>query len=434
MRLPGRMSAAIEVLDDIETFKRPASEALREWGVKHRFAGAGDRAAIGNFVYDALRRRSLHTFLMQEASSRALVLSVAVRDWGEDPLTLQSTLQTEKFAPDPLSDEELARLTAPLAAMDPPPHISANIPDWTQPFFEEAFGASWHEEAAALSARPPLDMRVNEIKGSFERAFKSLDRFHPEHSALTPLAVRLAPGTRDARTPNVTADEAYRKGWVEIQDLGSQIVSTLIDATPGDQVLDYCAGGGGKTLAMAGAMQNKGQIFAYDAERSRLAPIYDRLKRAGAHNVQVCPPAQGVLDNLLQRMDKVVVDAPCTGSGTWRRRPDAKWRLSPNQLETRQSEQAKILRMAARYVKTGGELIYITCSLFPTENAEQVRRFLAEMSGFKAMDMRARWTRILPPNAPVPKWFGSQGGMLTPASTGTDGFFIAVLQKQKDEG
>src|SRR5690606_28131575 len=153
-----------------------------------------------------------------------------------------------------------------------------------------------------------------------------------EAEALMPDGIRIAPGGRDSRTPNVQVDESFLKGGFEVQDFGSQAVAALAGARAGEQVLDLCAGAGGKTLAMAAAMQNKGQIFAHDSDRQRLAPIYERLKRAGARNVQVRPPGEGALDDLAGRMDRVVVDAPCTGTGTWRRRPDTKWKLTPEQL------------------------------------------------------------------------------------------------------
>src|SRR5690606_8191794 len=155
--------------------------------------------------------------------------------------------------------------------------------------------------------------------------------------------LRMFAGGKEARTPNVQSDEGYIKGWFEVQDLGSQAVATLAGARPGEQVLDLCAGGGGKTLAMAAAMGNKGQIFAYDSDRSRLAPIYDRLKRNGVRNVQVRAPEPGALDDLVGKVDRVLIDAPCTGTGTWRRRPDTKWKLTPELLTQRMGEQAAIL-------------------------------------------------------------------------------------------
>ncbi len=178
---------------------------------------------------------------------------------------------------------------------------------------------------------------------------------------------------------------------MEIQDEGSQLVSLLAGAEPGMQVLDLCAGGGGKTLALAGEMNNKGQIFATDSDQRRLAPIHDRLTRAGVRNVQVRTPRNGVmpLDDLEDRMDLVLVDAPCTGTGTWRRHPDAKWRMRPNALALRVEEQAGVLNHAMRFVKPGGRLVYITCSLLDEENGAQIKAFRARHPDFALVDLAA---------------------------------------------
>lgn len=429
MRLPGRLSAAMEVLADIEARKRPATDALRDWGLGHRFAGAGDRGVIGNLVHDALRRRASHAFAMGADTPRALVLAVAVFDWGENADALTADFAADRFAPEPLADDELSRLKAvdPLASA--PDHVRADVPDWLAPSFAATFGDAWVTEGRALATRPPLDLRINTLKSSRERVMKTLARFHPVPGPVAPNALRIPAGTREGRVPNVQADEGFVKGWFEIQDAGSQIVSALAGAAPGLQVLDYCAGGGGKTLAMAAAMGNTGQIFAYDAERARLAPIHDRLKRAGARNVQVRNPDPGALDDLEARMDRVVVDAPCTGTGTWRRRPDAKWRLAPGQLETRRAEQAQILESAVSCVKPGGELVYITCSLLPEENWNQIAHFLAQHAEFTPVSLPDRWLETFGAEARTPLAVEGGGIMLTPATMDTDGFFCSVLRK-----
>jgi len=429
MRLPGRIAAAIEVLEDMERRKRPASEALKGWALDHRFAGAGDRAAIGNLVYDALRRRASHAFLMGSDSPRALVLSVAVRDWGEGVEQLNQDMSTDRFGPDSLSEEERLNLSKDSASAlaHAPREVQADVPGWLDSSLEEAFGADWVGEGRALTGRPPLDMRVNTLKATRERVEKSLARFAPVATRYAPDGLRIASGPRDARTANVQADEGYRKGWFEIQDEGSQLVSLLAGARPGEQVLDLCAGAGGKTLALAAAMANSGQIFAYDSDRARLAPIHERLKRNGVRNAQVRNPDPGALDDLAGKMDRVVVDAPCTGTGTWRRRPDAKWKLTPEQLAARIEEQRAVLDQAAGFVKPGGTLVYITCSILPEENTRQVTAFLERHPGFAAVDMAEVWTQVLPNGGPAP--LTEAGLLLTPARTDTDGFFIARLTR-----
>ena len=273
-----------------------------------------------------------------------LVLSVAIRDWGITPDELADAFAGDAHAPETLSADEVARLAHDGIA-GAPDHVRADIPEWLTPSVREALGDDWMAEGQGLAFRPPLDLRVNTLKSTRDKVAKSLARFAPQEG-VAPDGLRIPAGERDSRTPNVQTDEGYLKGWFEVQDFGSQIVALLAGAKPGEQVLDLCAGAGGKTLAVAAAMENKGQIFAHDSDRNRLAPIYDRLKRAGVRNVQVRPPAEDALDDLVGRMDRVVIDAPCTGSGTWRRRPDTKWKLTPQQLELRIAEQRPSSPMA----------------------------------------------------------------------------------------
>ncbi|MDP2779675.1 RsmB/NOP family class I SAM-dependent RNA methyltransferase [Devosia sp.] len=428
MRLPGRLSAAIAVLTDVETRKRPVSEALKAWGINNRFAGAGDRAAIGNLVYDALRRRASHAAIMADDSPRALVLAVAVRDWGHDPAALNDSFATDDHAPEPLSADELARITGQLPD-DTAGHILADVPQWLAPSLTRAFGDSWIAEGQAMAARPSLDLRTNTLKSQRERVLKSLARFNAVPTAISPVGVTMPVGSGDARTPNVTTDEGYLKGWFEVQDQGSQIVAALAGASPGEQLLDFCAGAGGKTLALAAAMANKGQIFAYDSDRSRLAPIYDRLKRNGAHNVQVRAPLPDALDDLVGKMDRVIIDAPCTGTGTWRRRPDTKWKLSPELLAQRVAEQAAILADARRFLKPDGTLIYITCSILPEENDDQVAAFLAANPDFASLDPQTLWQAAFGAGAPAGVATAGAGIALTPRLTGTDGFYLNALRR-----
>ncbi len=427
MRLPGRLAAAIEVLSDVETRHRPVSEALKAWGINNRFAGAGDRAAIGNLVYDALRRRASHAAAMGSDSPRALVLAVAMRDWGETPESLAAAFEGDSHAPEPLTPEEIAGATADLS--NAPAAAQADIPEWLAPSLERGFGDEWIAEGAAMAGRPSLDLRANALKASPEKVMKSLARFSPQPTTIAPFGITMPAGPRDARTPNVTTDEGYQKGWFEVQDQGSQIVAMLAGAREGEQVLDLCAGAGGKTLALAATMGNKGQIFAYDADRSRLAPIYDRLKRNAVRNAQVRAPQDGALDDLVGKMDRVVVDAPCTGTGTWRRRPDTKWKLTPELLAQRQSEQAALLVEAARYLRPGGTLVYITCSILPEENDDQAAAFLRAYPGFQSHDMATAWRQTLITDLPNGLTTPGGGICLTPHRTNTDGFYCHLLRK-----
>lgn len=423
MQLPGRIAAAIEVLTAMEQSHRPVGLALKDWGQSHRFAGSGDRAAIGNLVYDAVRRRLSHAFHMQDETPRALILSVAVRDWHQDPAVLAASFEQDKFAPDAITRSEMQNLTKPDILETAPAHIRADVPEWLAPSLERAFGDEWSAEGHALTQRPSLDMRVNSLKSSSERVLKSLNRFDPKPSPFAPNGIRIAAGTGNSRTPNVQVDEAFQKGWFEIQDEGSQLVAGFAGVKPGMQVLDFCAGAGGKSLALAAMMENKGQIFAHDSDRSRLAPIYDRIKRAGVRNIQTRQPETNELNNLIGKIDAVLVDAPCTGAGTWRRRPDTKWRLTQDQLNQRLNEQAQILDQAMQYLRPGGRLTYITCSILPEENTDQIESFLSRHPNM-----------VIDPSVEQPSsaraFLTSDNTiMLSPMRSDTDGFFSANVLK-----
>jgi 16S rRNA (cytosine967-C5)-methyltransferase len=430
MRLAGRIAAAIEVLGDIQARHRPAAEALKDWGIAHRFAGAGDRAAIGNLVYDVLRRRASIAWRMHGDTPWHLAVGAVAFEWGIAPRELNEHFRDEPHAPPAIPDELLARLGSPRLE-DAPEHVRADVPEWTGSHFHAAFGAEWVEEGAALAGRPPLDLRVNTLKADRDKVARQLMRLAAVPTPLSPVGLRIAPVEGPRRHPNVQAEEAFRRGRFEVQDEGSQLCALLVGAEPGEQVLDFCAGAGGKTLALAARMENRGQIFAFDADRNRLAPIYERLKRAGARNVQVRPPAPGALDDLAGRMSRVLVDAPCTGTGIWRRRPDAKWRITPEAIEKRTAEQDQVLSAAARYVRPGGVLAYATCSLLPAENSERIAAFLAAHEGFEPIRMREAWSRALPDvKAPA---LNETSLLLTPRRTGTDGFFLALLRRRGTE-
>ena len=426
MRLPGRMAAAIEVLADIDRRHRPVADALKSWGLDNRFAGSGDRAAIGNLVYDALRRRASHAFAMEADTPRALVLSVVVRNWGQAPDELSDLFAQDAHSPDTLTADEVHRLSTSNPLAGAPDHVRADFPIWTIPHVP--FADAIVGEGTAMASRPPLDLRVNTLKSDRPRVLKALERFDAVATDLSPVGVRIAAGERDSRTPNVQVDEAFLKGGFEIQDQGSQIAALLAEAHVGEQVLDFCAGAGGKSLAMAAAMNNTGQIFAHDSDRHRLAPIYDRLKRNGVRNVQVRPPGEA-LDDLAGRMDRVVIDAPCTGSGTWRRRPDAKWKLTPEQLAARVAEQKAVLDEAARHLRPGGTLTYITCSILSEENERQAGDFLARHADFDAVDM-AHAMYAVSPELRTRVWRLPHGVLLTPGRTGTDGFFAFSARRR----
>lgn len=423
-----RISAAIEVFADIEARRRPATDALKDWGLSHRFAGSKDRAAIASLVYDALRRKSSAAWIMGEATPRATVLGMLKLQRGLNLDAVAALCSGERFAPEPLTADERERLEkADLSGA--PAHIAGDFPDWIEPSLQRLFGDDLVPEMQALTTRAPLDLRVNTLKvSSREEAHDALPHLNAIETPLSPLGLRIAP-SEDGRGPAVQSEPEFLKGWIEIQDEGSQLVALLSGAKPGEQVVDLCAGGGGKTLALAAMMENHGQIYATDNDARRLAPIHDRLTRAGVRNVQVRTPrakADAVTD-LDGKIDCVLVDAPCTGIGTWRRNPDAKWRLRPGSLEVRHNEQATVLDRAARLVKPGGRIVYITCSILAEENDDALEAFMERHDGFSFVSS----DRVLE-QAGFGALKGSvrptaHGLQLTPHKTGTDGFYAAIL-------
>lgn len=427
MRLGGRLAAAIEVLTDMEARHRPAAEALKDWGLSHRFAGAGDRAAIGNIVYDALRRKRSAGWLAGSDTPRGMALGALALENGMSAEDIAAAVEGDRFAPEPPTADEAEALSQHRLA-DAPPLVQADCPDWCESLLRETFGEDWIAETAALAARPPLDMRVNTLKSPMNRVASELKQTGAQETTIAPHGLRIPPIEGAGRHPNVQVEPAFQKGWFEVQDEGSQMAAALAGAWPGMQVLDYCAGAGGKTLALAAAMANKGQIFAHDADKSRLAPIFDRLKRAGVRNAQVMAGAAGLSGHEGQ-MDLVLIDAPCTGSGTWRRRPDAKWRLTDRQLEIRTGEQAEILQKAARFVKPGGRLVYVTCSVFDAENGAQIDRFVAANPDFTPVDHAAHFDAVFSGRSDKARIAPARGIVLSPHRTGTDGFFVAVLER-----
>lgn len=432
MRLGGRIAAAIEVLADIEGRHRPASEALRDWGISHRFAGAKDRNVIGNLVYDALRHRASARFVADADTPRAAMLGTLFLYWRLRASDINDAFGVDPHAPERVTAEE-ERALAERTLADAPAHVRADVPEWLEERLRASFGVEdWVAECAELAARPPLDLRANALKTAQVKVLAVLDKFAATGARYAPEAVRIPATEGEGRHPNVEVEPAFQKGWFEVQDAGSQIAARLVGAKAGEQVLDLCAGGGGKSLALAAIMGNKGQIFATDNDRSRLAPIFDRLKRAGTRNVQVRPVGES-LGDLLGKMDRVVIDAPCTGSGTWRRHPDAKWRLSQNSLEDRKRQQAAILESAAAYVRPGGTLTYVTCSLFEDENEEQVAAYLKQRGGWRLQSAEENLANSgLPPTTVVAlARFGQPGSgiLLSPRRTSTDGFFVATMER-----
>lgn len=424
-----RLSAAIEVLDDLIQRRRPAADALKDWGLARRFAGSKDRAAVASLVYDALRRRASSAYVLGAESPRALVLGMLVGLRGLSAAEVGQLCTGENHAPAPLSPEEAAALER-FALDQATDWVRADVPEWLWPSLVAAFGSDAVREGQALAMRAPVDIRVNRLKTSRDRLLGELRHLGAEPGAWSPDALRFQPG-HDGRGPSLQTEPAFFSGGFEIQDEGSQLVTLLAAPLPGELVVDLCAGAGGKTLALVALMNNQGRLYATDLDSRRLAPLHERLGRSGAGIVEIrIPRSRGhePLEDLAGQVDLVLVDAPCTGSGTWRRNPDAKWRVRPGALAERIKDQAQVLDRAAKLAKPGGRIAYITCSLLPEENDQAIAALLARQPGLSSLAIDALLAAPEGDFGLLAGFATRYGLQLSPLRTGTDGFYLSVLR------
>jgi 16S rRNA (cytosine967-C5)-methyltransferase len=426
-----RLSAAIDIIAAIESQRVPAAQALKEWGTAHRFAGSGDRAAISGLVWDVLRRRASSAFLMGSETPRGRLLGMLRLERGMDADAIAALCDGGRYAPEPLSEAERTALASG-SLKGAPAHVAGDYPEWLDAQLAAVFGDDRVAEATAMASRAPLDLRVNTLKAKPEKVLASLKHLGAKPTPWSPIGLRIELGA-DARNPGIHSEEDFVKGAVEVQDEGSQLAALFSAAKPGEQVIDLCAGAGGKTLALAAMMGGKGRLIAADRDKRQLAPIHERLSRAGVHNCDVRAPKGEAepLADIKATADLVLIDAPCSGTGTWRRNPDAKWRIRPGALEVRLKDQVDVLDRAAAMVKPGGRIAYITCSVLPVENNEQVRAFIARHPEFAVVPPEETagvlWDKA--EDFAQAALRSDEGWLMTPRRTGTDGFFVSVMRK-----
>ncbi len=420
----GQLAAAIDLLAEIEADPRPADAVANHFFRNRRFIGAGDRREVSTLVWGCLRaRRHLGWWLSHFGAPETsrLLLAVQAVFAGMSLHKIAMAFSAGRYGPPALTAEEATVLEKfaghTLEHPNMPEAVKYEIPDWILPLFKAQFGPALPAEMAALAEPAPLDLRINILKTTREAAMVLLARegLDARPSPFSPWGLRLA------GRQSVTQKAAFQDGFVEIQDEGSQLIAMLVDAQPGMRVADYCAGAGGKTLAIAMTMANKGHIVACDTSAPRLEGAVKRLRRAGVHNVEqhLLGPGDKWAKRNAQKFDRVLVDAPCTGTGTWRRNPDARLRLTLNDLNELRAKQAMILDQAQKLTKPGGKLIYATCSLLNDENEAQVEAFLARYPNFK----------VLPLDAALPAALQGRFMRLSPRAHGTDGFFAAVMER-----
>ena len=426
-----RLQASIELLETILVTDKPADAVLAHYFKGRRFFGSKDRRAVQDQVWQIIRHRARLSWALgaDNANARMLVAAALVALDRRPMDSVAGLFSGAKNGPAPLAANE-KRMVEKAGARnlaDAPRAAKLECPAWLLEKFEKTFGAQADRELAALGGEAPLDLRTNSLKTTRDAVLAGLEAEGLKVSPLplSPLGVRVAGRT------TLGNHLGFKDGQFEVQDEGSQLCAALVDAKPGMSVMDLCAGAGGKTLALAAQMNNKGRLIACDLSIPRLERSKLRLRRAGVHNVTLRVLEEH--DKWLKRQtsaqggsfDRVLVDAPCTGTGAWRRNPDARWRLKPENLANLIATQDAVLSQGAQLTRAGGRLIYVTCSLLPDENEERIDAFLARNSAFRVLDAAKIWPEVLPGASPI------TGPYLTfsPVRTGTDGFFIAILER-----
>jgi 16S rRNA (cytosine967-C5)-methyltransferase len=427
-----RLAAVIEILEELAAAPAPADVRVSAYLRARRYIGSKDRRAITGRVFSLLRHRArlawhLHR-LGREEEPRAVALFHLRLVEALDDQAIAALFDGRGYGAAPLSAAEEALLAdldgAPLEPRDMPREVRGECPAWLWPTFVGAFGGEDDAlaELRALTAEAPVDLRVNILKGEREATRQALAAEGIE-TAGTPISPL---GLRASGRPALQNTRAFRDGLVEPQDEGSQIASLLVEAMPGMAVLDYCAGAGGKALAMSAAMGGQGRLLLHDRDSRRLIEAGRRLTRAGVHIADSTAGEVSVLSGQEGAFDRVLVDAPCSGTGRWRRAPDARWRLTDETLAEQVELQSALLREAAAYVAPGGRLVYVTCSLLPQENEAVVADFLETVPDFTLWPVSEVWAACL---GGVPPGDGHTL-TLSPRRQGTDGFFVALLRRQ----
>jgi len=425
---PARIQAAIEIIGQVaESLSNdgPSADVLiRKYFRKRRYAGSRDRRAITDRVYLVIRDWG---FLREVADGdiRKMILLSLKEDM--DAAALEALFSGADHAPAPITDDERQFLTQDYEKQI---HHELNYPAWLEEKLQARFGENLAGELAALNGRAPFELRVNMGKTSVPEVEEFLQArgisYQKGHWAATALILQ--------HNPRIDDWAIYRDGLVEIQDEAAQLAVALCDIRPGQQVMDLCAGAGGKTLAAAACMDNKGQIYAFDNNRHRLKDLKPRAKRADARILQVrhIDTAGGKRQKILAehrgRMDRLILDAPCSGSGVWRRNPEAKWRLTPDKLAQYCRIQKNLLAEGWGFVKPGGRMIYMTCSLLEDENEQQVTDFLKGHGDARLLPYRSLYQADHGPElrtlSALPECLA-----LSPHRHGVDGFFVAILEK-----
>lgn len=411
--------------------RQPAETVLKAWGTANRYAGSKDRRAIADHVYKVLRARGRLSWIMGgREDGRALVIGSLHAIDGLSLEEIEALHSGDGYGPRPLSKQERSRITAGQGEV--PGWVAAGLPEFVVEDFKATFGDRWAEEAHALMApRAPIDLRVNDAAATVDAVEAELRASGLEVSR-TPWST-LGLRVPSEPPPNIQALDGFKAGKFEIQDEGSQVVCWLAGAEPGMTVVDYCAGGGGKTLGLAQTMTGQGKLIAADVVNKRLENIRPRLQRAGVEaDLVLIGQNGGGLEAVNGQADLVFVDAPCSGSGTWRRRPEDAWRLTTEEVEKLHALQVRILSQATKLVKPGGRLVYVTCSMLARENEASADAFEAANPEFRSVPVADVLSAPQLTDAARARFAELASGArlrLSPATADTDGFFAAVYER-----
>jgi 16S rRNA (cytosine967-C5)-methyltransferase len=416
-----RIQSAIEILSGLDETKLPADRYLRDWFRVRRYAGSKDRAAVAQTVYDVLRHRGSLAWRMGREDARSLVIgSLLSQNNSSDDIA--RLFDGTGYGPAPLTENEQRDIAGP--ASDPPPHISGEYPLWLEPELARSLGDSLQAEMQAMQGRAPVDLRVNTLRAAREETLVGLRSLgiKAQPTPFAPLGIRI-PSAEGLGALQHT--RFFQTGAFEFQDEASQIAALLCAAKPGMRVLDLAAGAGGKALAMAADMENQGEILALDIDATRLKQIGPRARRAGATIITATDKRGGPLWGN-GKFDSVLVDAPCSGSGAWRRNPETKWRLTPERLRELTELQAWLIDDGARHTKPGAHLVYATCSVLRCENEDVIDAFLARNTEFRAIPAVDVWHSVTERETPpgLQHYFKA-----SPLKIGTDGFFACIMTR-----
>lgn len=427
MKDSARLECTLEILALHDESKKPLDQISHGYFKTRRYIGSKDRQAISAYVYGVMRHRAscdwwalergLSPLLM--GSMEAARIRLLAYLWIFEKVKREMIgilFSGEQYAPARLSDKECSIFEKLPELENKSPWVEGEFPEWLYPFLKRRFGENIKQEMRAFLKQAPLDLRVNTLKTTREDALASLTQ-----TGLVTAPTPFSPwGLRCEGRENITQIKAFQEGCIEVQDEGSQLVVKIMDASPGQSILDLCAGAGGKALALAACLENKGRVVATDTAGWRLKRTKERLKRAGAFNVEL-RELSGLQDKWIkrqkERFDHVLVDAPCSGSGTWRRNPDQKWNVTLKDIQELTALQKSLLDSAAPLVKRGGSLIYATCSLLCEENEDVATSFLEKNPNFTLIPCGLKGENFL---------------SLSPLQNGTDGFFAAKFKRNME--